>query len=187
MAAAEKPKLDLNPTPKKKSPVKGKKKSPSKKLAVKADYAGIVFGKEEPPTTRAMEYDEDEPLDDPLASYRAAAKAAQEAAAKERKEEAQLTLFRKIFAAMDRNKDGMVEMADMVERVAASTARASAALASASVHLGGAAAGATSGSAHGSAHTMGGASTALVNATLGARARCGAPALPMLAGPPRPC
>ena len=105
------------PSPAKKSPKK--KKSPVKKLAVKADYGGIVFGKEEPPTSRAQEPDEEE--DDPLASYRAAAKAAAAAAVKEKKDEAQQALFKKIFIAMDADGDGKVAMADMVERVATGT------------------------------------------------------------------
>ena len=112
--------LGLSTTPKKKSPAKGKKKKP----AVKADYGGVFFGKEEPATERSDEIDE-EPEDDPLASYRAAAAAAKEAAAKERKEEAQVTLFKKIFKAMDADEDGKVEMADVVEKVAAGTAQLS--------------------------------------------------------------
>ena len=107
----------MPPSPAKKSPKK--KKSPVKKLAVKADYGGIVFGKEEPPTSRAQEPEGEDY--DPLASYRAAAKAAAAAAVKEKKDEAQLALFKKIFMAMDTDGDGKVAMADMVEKVATGT------------------------------------------------------------------
>ena len=109
------------------APAKPKKKSTSptkkKKPAVKADYGGVYFGEksEEP----AEPVEEPEYIDDPLASYRAAAAAAQRAAEKERKEEAKSKLYRKIFAAMDSDRDGKVEMADMVERVAAGTAQLS--------------------------------------------------------------
>ena len=105
------------------SPSKGKKKkSPTKKLALKADYGGIVFGTETPAASSEPEPDAE---DDPLASYRAAAAAAKAAAAKERKDEAHLALFKKIFATMDIDGDGRVAMADMVEKVAAGTAQLS--------------------------------------------------------------
>ena len=77
----------MPPAEKKSSPTK-KKKSPKKKPAIKADYGGLYFGKEEP----VNEADALELEDDPLATYRAAASAAQAAAVKERKEEAQLQL-----------------------------------------------------------------------------------------------
>ena len=60
-----------------------------------------------------------------FAKEKAAAKAKREAAAKERKEEAQVTIFKKIFKAMDADEDGKVEMADVVEKVAAGTAQLS--------------------------------------------------------------
>ena len=121
--------LNLSPdvAAKKKSPAK-KVKSPSKgkKLAVKADYSGVFVGNEEPATARAGEEEDDgEAYDDPMASYRAAAAAAKVAAIKEQKEEAQHALFKKIFKAMDSDTDGKVEMADMVEKVAAGTAQLS--------------------------------------------------------------
>lgn len=102
-------------SPKKKSPAK-------KKLAVKADYGGVYFGEKQDAPDPA---EDEPPEDDPLASYRAAAAAASKAAEKERKDEAQQKLFRKIFAAMDSDHDGKVEMADMVERVAAGTSQLS--------------------------------------------------------------
>ena len=108
-------------TPKKKPAGSPPKKG---KLAVKADYGGVFFGSKEPATSRD-EGGAEEVEEDPLATYRAAAAAAARAAEKERKEEARLQLFRKIFAAMDADHDGKVEMADMVERVAAGTAQLS--------------------------------------------------------------
>lgn len=122
--------LNLSPDVggKKKSPAK-KVKSPTKgkKLAVKADYSGVFFGNEEAATARGDGGDEEaeEVLDDPLATYRAAAAAARAAAIKEQKEEAQQALFKKIFKAMDADGDGKVEMADVVEKVAAGTAQLS--------------------------------------------------------------
>ena len=93
-----------------------KKKSPAKKLAVKANYGGVAFGTQE-------EEDGEVPVeDDPLATYRKAAAVAAAAVEKERKDEAQRALFRKIFATMDTDKDGRVSLGEMVEAVAAGTA-----------------------------------------------------------------
>ena len=98
-----------------------KKKSPVKKLAIKADYGGVSFGEAAIATDRGQE-EEEEQGDDPLASYRQAAAAAAKALEKERKQEAQRALFRKIFVAMDTDGDGVVSMGEMVEAVAAGTA-----------------------------------------------------------------
>lgn len=105
-----------SPSPKKKSSGGGKKK------LVKSDYSGISFTKPDPNGEDAAGADDPVPEDDPLATYRIAAAAAKEAAIKEREEEAQQALFRKIFAAMDTDGDGKVELAAMVEAVAAGTA-----------------------------------------------------------------
>lgn len=110
--------------PKPASPKKKPSPTKKKKLAVKADYGGVYFGEEAPATARIDEA-EDDAEDDPLATYRAAAAAAAKAAERERKDEAQTKLFRKIFAAMDSDADGKVDMADVVERVAAGTAQLS--------------------------------------------------------------
>ena len=101
----------------------GKKHSPKKKKkAVKADYGGVYFGAEEPDTSRGGPDLEE---DDPMASYRAAAAAAKAAIVKERKEDANIALYRKIFARMDGDGDGVVDMADVIEKVAAGTAQLS--------------------------------------------------------------
>lgn len=101
-----------------------KKLSPKKKKkAVKADYGGVYFDAAQPDTNRDAR---DGPLDDdPMASYRAAAAAAAKAVAKERKEKAQLALYRKIFARMDTDADGRVQMAEVIENVAEGTAQLS--------------------------------------------------------------
>ena len=101
--------FDRSPMPP--SPKKSKKKTP-----IKASYSGVSFDKNAP--AEAVEEGEV----DPLASYRAAAAAASKALEKEREEEAQLKLFKKIFDAMDSDGDGKVELAEMIEAVAASTA-----------------------------------------------------------------
>ena len=101
----------------------GKKHSPKKKKkAVKADYGGVYFGAEEPDTSLGGPEPEE---DDPMASYRAAAAAAKAAIVKERKEDANIALYRKIFARMDGDGDGVVDMADVIEKVAAGTAQLS--------------------------------------------------------------
>ena len=120
MSAAEGARAACMSTPKKKSPSK-------KKIAVKASYGGISFDKDAaPPTSR------EEPEDDPLASYRAAAAVASKALEKERQEEAQVRLYKKLFAAMDTDGDGKVELAEVIEAVAAGTAPLSHRAASAS-------------------------------------------------------
>ena len=108
-------------------PSPSKRPSPKKKKkAIKADYGGVYFGEQEAETSRGeAPADESEAQDDPMASYRAAAAAAAKAVAKERKEEANVALYRKIFARMDADADGIVEMADVVEKVAAGTAQLS--------------------------------------------------------------
>jgi len=81
---------------------------------VNASYGGISFDKHAP--AEASEGD-----DDPLAAYRTAAAAAAKALEKEVEEEAKLALFTQIFEAMDINGDGKVELAEMIEAVAANT------------------------------------------------------------------
>ena len=112
-----------SPAKKKSGSPSPKKKGSGKKRLVKSDYSGISFTK--PDTTNEDDdaaADDAAPEDDPLMTYRLAAAAAREAAIKEREEEAQLALYRKIFAAMDTDGDGKVELAAMVEAVAAGTA-----------------------------------------------------------------
>lgn len=97
------------------------KKKSKKKVAVKASYGGISFDKHASADASGTN-DEVKEEEDPLASYRVAAAAATKALEKEHKEHAQLKLFTKIFATMDRDGDGTVELAEMIEAVASSTA-----------------------------------------------------------------
>jgi len=93
---------------------KSSPKKRKKKVAVNASYGGISFDKHAP--AEASEGD-----DDPLAAYRTAAAAAAKALEKEVEEEAKLAFFTQIFEAMDINGDGKVELAEMIEAVAANT------------------------------------------------------------------
>ena len=114
-------------SPPSKPAAKGKKKklnSPTKKYGLKADYGGVYFGHGDHATSRLADGSGSEEVHevDPLATYRAAAAAAKVAAVKEAKEDAQEALFRKLFVGMDTNGDGKVDLGEVMERVAASTA-----------------------------------------------------------------
>jgi len=108
-----------------------KKPSPKKKKkAVKADYGGIYFGEAEAETSRGEADAAEEEVElDPMATYRMAAAAAAKALAKEReqekKDEANVALYKKIFSRMDADADGVVDMGDVIEKVAAGTAQLS--------------------------------------------------------------